>query len=362
MKRVLMSASALALGATAATAGGVERSSQSVGILFEQGNYVELTYGNVSPTVSGAFALTGAGSGDMAATYNTFSLGMKQEFGNKIDVAVILDQPIGANVSYPITAVGYPIAGSTAKLTSSAVTAILKYNLTDAVSVYGGLRSESVKGDVFLTAIPGGYTMSTETSRETGYLVGAAWEKPDIAARVALTYNSEIAHTLNATETGFFGSVPGTFETIVPKSVNLEFQTGIAADTLLFGSVRWQEWSKFVIAPTIVTGLTGSPLVDYADDVITYNLGVGRKFNEHWSGAVTLGYEKSGGGIVGNLGPTDGYKSIGLAATYTNDNVKVTGGIRYVDVGDAMTQIGPSNGVFADNSAIGVGLRVGISF
>ena len=41
MKRVMTSMAALAIGAGAAHAGGVERSTQSVGILFEQGNYAD---------------------------------------------------------------------------------------------------------------------------------------------------------------------------------------------------------------------------------------------------------------------------------------------------------------------------------
>ncbi|MBC7147570.1 MAG: hypothetical protein H5U24_19580 [Thioclava marina] len=101
--------------------------------------------------------------------------------------------------------------------------------------------------------------------------------------------------------------------------------------------------------------------MSYTDNTITYNLGVGRRFNEQWSGAVMLGYEKHTGKPTGNLGPTDGFKSISFAASYqATDNIKVTGGIRYVDIGDATT-----NGLyssFTDNSGWGAGVRVGINF
>jgi long-chain fatty acid transport protein len=92
---------------------------------------------------------------------------------------------------------------------------------------------------------------------------------------------------------------------------------------------------------------------------VTYNLGLGRRFNETWSGALTLAYEAPDGEITGNLGPTDGFASIGLAATYTRDKLKVTGGIRYVDIGDATSSIG---GNFSDNSGVGIGIKVGYSF
>ncbi|MDP3263199.1 MAG: hypothetical protein U1E06_21975 [Tabrizicola sp.] len=351
MKRILTTAAALAAAASGAHAGGVERSSQSVAILFEEGRYTELSFGSFSPDISGtAF---GASSGDMAPSFTSYSLGYKMDVGDRMDFALVIDQPIGADVDYP-AGTFYPLAGSTAKLTSSAITALLRYQFGGNISAIGGLRYETVKGVV---ALPG-YTLSTNNDRELGYVVGVAWEKPEIAARVALTYNSSITHSLEALE---LGAIETTFDTEVPQSVNLEFQTGIAKDTLLFGSIRWVDWSVFDISPPIYTSPPGSgPLVAYPKDRVTYNLGIGRRFNETWSGAVLVGYEPSDGELSGNLGPTDGYKSIGLAATYSLANMKITGGVRYVDVGDTTTNI--LGGNFTDNSGVGLGVKVGYTF
>ncbi|TAG24795.1 MAG: hypothetical protein EAZ40_06050, partial [Rhodobacterales bacterium] len=257
MKRSLTTALAVAAAATSAHAGGVERSTQSVAILFEQGRYAELSYGTFSPDVSGTL---GGSTGDMASSYNTYSLGYKMDVGDRMDFALIIDQPIGANVAYP-AGTGYPLQGSTAKLTSSAITALLRYQFENNVSVYGGLRYQTVKGVVSLPAI-GAYTLNTNHDSEVGYVVGIAWEKPEIAARVALTYNSAITHSLESSETGFGpGTTNAGFETEVPQSVNLEFQSGIAKDTLLFGSIRWQEWTAFVIDPPRYAPIFSSPLV-----------------------------------------------------------------------------------------------------
>ena len=364
MRNILMTASVLALGATAAAAGGVERSAQSVAILFETGKYAEFSLGVVSPDVSGALGVpvgpfpVGSPSGDMLGTSVSLSFGYKQALNDKLDVAIILDQPIGAEISYPGTfgASPYPLAGTTADLNSTAVTGLVKYKFPSNVSVYGGLRMESVKGEVGIPFVSG-YSLETNTDYELGYVVGVAWERPDIAARVALTYNSAITHTLESTETIGGGTFTGSFETEVPQSVNLEFQTGIAADTLLFGSIRWVDWSEFQIDPPIYP--LSSPLVSYQSDRITYNLGIGRRFNENWSGAVTLGYEPSNDDITGNLGPTDGYKSIGLAATYTQDKMEITAGIRYFEIGDATTTLGAG---FTDNHAIGAGVKIAYTF
>jgi long-subunit fatty acid transport protein len=364
MKRIITSAAVVAAGATGASAGGVERSTQSVGILFEEGRYLELSFGHFSPDVRGSVAspFGTLRSDDMLSSYNTFSLGYKMPVGESMDFALVLDQPIGADVDYPSGAI-YPLAGTTAELPAYALTGLLRYRMPNNVSLIGGVRLQSAEGTVNILAPAFGlanYELNTSREYDLGYVVGIAWEKPEIAARIALTYNSAITHDLSSTETGLAPvAIESSFETEVPQSVNLEFQTGIAKDTLLFGSIRWAEWSAFDIAPDGYVAAVGSPLVSYASDRVTYNLGIGRRFTETWAGAITLGYEEQDNETTGNLGPTDGFASIGLAATYTKDNIEVTGGIRYVDIGDASTTIGAD---FEDNSGVGFGLRVGYTF
>ena len=53
-----------------------------------------------------------------------------------------------------------------------------------------------------------------------------------------------------------------------PQSVNLDFQTGIAKDTLLFGQIRWVDWSNTPI--DIPPAVDPAPLLSYADDRISY--------------------------------------------------------------------------------------------
>jgi long-subunit fatty acid transport protein len=361
----MTTAAVVALSAGMAQAGGVERSTQSTGILFEKGNYAEFNIGGFNPDVSGTVGGGAVSSGDMAPGYGTYSLGYKQALNDKIDLAIVLDQPIGANVSYS-AGTGYPLAGSTATISSNAITMMMRYKLPNNFSVIGGLRAEQASGKVSLPFI--GYSMKTSTETDLGYLIGVAWEKPEIAARVSLTYNSKITHAFSATENTAGGTFNTAFDTTVPESVNLEFQTGIAKDTLLMGSVRWVHWTQFDISPPAYTlappaGVYGQgALVSYANNSTSWSLGVGRRFNDQWSGAVMLGYEKTQPGTTGNLGPTDGYKSISFAASYqASDNVKITGGVRYVDIGNAISNP-PVSGSFTGNSGWGAGVRVGISF
>lgn len=195
-----------------------------------------------------------------------------------------------------------------------------------------------------------GYTLETERSLDLGYVAGAAYEIPNIALRLALTYNSEIKHALASAE---YGTIEDEFEVTTPQSINLDFQSGVAQDTLVFGSIRWVDWSEFDITPP---NYPAGALVDYDDDVMTYTLGIGRRFSDTLSGSFSISYEETTGDPTPNLGPTDGYLSyqIGLERKLS-ETTTLSAGIRYVDIGDAVTKKGIS---FEDNSAIAGGVSI----
>lgn len=364
MKGLLAATTALTLGTITAQAGGIERNTFNPGFLFENGNYFELSFGAVSPSVSGTGPIVGLGgltaTGDMASSYTSISGAVKYQVTDELAIGVVVDQPVGVDVAYP--AGTYFFNTSNATVDSLQLSLLAHYQFSPNVSAYGGLRAvrtEGVVDNVNLGVTTGGlpaYDMTTSTEVDYGYVVGVAYERPDIALRVALSYISEVTHDFAATDNLLF---PGAvdFSTTIPQGVNLDFQTGVAANTLVFGSIRWRDWSEFTIAPR--GGLV--PLSTDNKDTVSYSLGVGRKFSETFSGLASVGYEPAGGGAVGNLGPTDGYKSVTLAGIYTAPaGMKVTVGASYGWVGDATTSgIG---GRFTDNNFIGVGVKVGYAF
>lgn len=363
MQKLLSVSALLAASTSLAVAGGIERSTQSTAILFEDGDYAEFSFSVVDPDVSGSLvAAPAVASGDVLPSFLNFGFGYKRELNDQWSVALIVDQPIGADVSYSTGAAPYPFAGSTASVNAVAVTGLVRYKTANNLSFFGGVRIQEAKGEASIPPF-NGFTLGLDSEVDVGYVAGIAYEIPDIALRVALTYNSKITHNFTGvTETSGGNPIPGAppIEVEVPQSVNLEFQSGIAKDTLLFGSVRWVDWTEFNVTPV---GLGGAPLVSFADDRITYNLGIGRKFNDNWSGAITIGHESSTGSFQANLSPRDGFNSIGIAATYTSGPMKITGGIRYIDVGNATTTFqGNPLGSFSDNDAIAAGIRIGYSF
>lgn len=373
MKIALTGASLLMLSTFAAHAGGIERTPQSIVALFEKGRYGEFSFSRVSPDVSGVGGLVtpGISSGNMAPDYSTYGFAYKADINETWSYAVIYDQPYGTDVDYS-SGTGYFAQGSTAELDTNALTAILQYNFQTNFSVYGGVRYQTLSADAFIpfaSPVPGvtpPYDVTGDRDGEFGYLVGASYERPEIAMRVSLTYNSAIDHSLATTENSVVG-VDQQSQTKIetPESVNLEFQSGIARDTLIFGSVRWVNWSDFEIAPADYILITsGTPLAFFADDRTTLTLGVGRKLSDQWSVAASVRYEKSTDSPTGNLGPTDGLLGLTLSAVYTMDNMKITGGISYTDIGDANTIVGTAvpGGVFKDNDAVAIGFRVGYYF
>lgn len=369
MKRVMTAAGFVAATAGAVSAGGIDRSGQGLGVLFEKGRTMELSFGTVSPTVSGndVAAFGGGPSGDVAKSFTQIALSYKADINDQLSYALIIDQPFGADVLYGPGSVA--LGNTKAKAKATALTALLRYKVGGGFSVHGGLRAQRASGVIDLRGLAyggfNGYSVSLGAHTAPGYVVGIAYEKPEIALRVSLTYNSEVKHKFDTVETvgGVVVGV-GTTTSKTPRSVNLDFQSGVAKDTLVFGQIRWADWSSFKIDPAFFTPLAGGGLISL-DDTITYTLGVGRRFNENWSGSFSMQYEKKGDPLVSPLAPTNGRIGATIAAVYTKDNMKITTGINYTKLGNAQPETGTPDTAranFSGNKSVGVGMRVAFTF
>lgn len=380
--RTITTCLAALLSAGAAQAGGLDRSGQSVEPLFEEGRWIEFSYGYASPDVSGTqrvplgAAPAGASSGDALDSFSQFGLAFKDDVTDRVSYAVIFDQPFGADVDYGL-GTAYFGRGSTAALDTDALTVLMRYEFDRGISVHGGLRYQEISASAFVPFVtaPAGPTAGVPYEADgsadggVGYTIGAAYERPEIALRVAVTYHSEVQHSIETTETSAFSAAPVTTDTDVetPQSINLDFQTGIAPGTLLFGNVRWVDWSDFDVSPATFTAASGIPLVAYENDYVSYSIGLGRQITDAFSAAVTLGYEPGDADFVTNLGPTDGNYSIGVGGTYAVGNLELTAGVRYVRLLDTQSTLsalpdGVTAAEFEDNDAYAVGLSVGYRF
>ena len=384
MKLAITGMAALLAGTAPLLAGGIERAPQSLNILFEEGNYAELSFGAADPTVSGTdtglpasvvppVGIAPRGTGDVANGYGFFGLGYKHQFNEALSAALIIEQPFGADVSYqsfnPATGEGGSslLGGTMARVDSTTFTALMRYKMPNNVSVHGGLRGSQADAEVSLSGFGygevNGYNVQMDKDIGVGFVIGAAYELPAIAGRVSLTYNSKVEHEFDTVER-LNGAVIGRSTTTVdtPESVTLEAQTGVAADTLVFGSIRWVNWSEFKVDPAVFTATTGNGLVSL-EDTTTYTIGVGRRFNDTWSGSASLVYEPENDDLVSPLAPTNGRVGVTLAAVYTMDNMKITTGINYSKLGDARPQTGgAARAQMEDSDILGIGVRIGYSF
>ena len=374
MKKTIGGLAALMLTTAPALAGGIERAPQSLAVLFEPGNYVELSFGGADPTVSGR-DVASFRTGDVAQGYGFVGLGYKQQINENLSAGLIIEQPFGADVRYPSqpnplapnpAVDGSVVLGGTfATVNSITVTALARYKLDNNISFHGGIRASRADAEVGLNGAGygaiSGYHVRMDAAWGTRYVIGAAYEIPEIAGRVSLTYNSKVTHEFDTRENINPGAVTTT-SVDTPRSITLEGQTGVAADTLVFGSIRWVKWSEFLVEPAAFTAATGNGLVSL-EDTTTYTLGVGRRFTDNWSGSVSFVYEPTNDDLVSPLAPTNGRKGITLAAVYTMDNFKVTTGINYSKLGDARPQTGGQpRAQMEDSDLWGIGIRVGYSF
>ncbi|MCP4824397.1 MAG: transporter [Shimia sp.] len=367
MKKALWGATALTLAASTSFAGGIDRSGQGVNILFEEGNFVQFTWQHASPSVTGTASVPGVpASNDVAKSYNSMSFGYKHEINENWDLALIYDQPFGAHIHYtdgPLSAALSPLPyDGLAEINSDALTALLQYNFGNGFSIHGGARALKVRG----TIQSGDGILNAGSDYDFGGVLGVAYEKPEIALRVALTYATAIDSGFDGAHTApnLSATVDRAFNVEFPESVNLDFQTGVAANTLVFGSVRWVGWGGFSL---VTDGFGGGDAewVDFTDDTLTYTLGVGQRINDKLSLALQFGFEKAGARPTTTaLAPTTGSKSIGLGATYqVNDQLSISGGLTYAKPGDQYYDTGSGFDInFNDSSAWGAGIRVGYRF
>lgn len=355
--------------ATSAYAGGIERTPQSAMVLFGEGNRFELSFGSASPSLSGTDAAMND-TGNVADDFTLPSFALKMDVTDQLSLAMIYDKPFGADIYYDYTSAGpmQPalLAGTTAKADVDALTVLAKYQATDRVSVFGGLRFQKASGEITLDGAAygglAGYNVELEETTSTGYVLGVAYEIPDIALRVALTYNSAIEHDFDTVENINPGATTST-KTKTPSSWNLEFQSGIAQDTLLMGSIRYVKHSEFKIEPVAFTAASGGGLVDLSDTT-TYNLGIGRRFTPKLAGSIMVGYEAEGDTLVSPLAPSTGKTSLSIGLSYkVTETFEVSGGVSKIWLGDATAAPG-GNPVapFEDNDATAFGLKVAYTF
>jgi long-subunit fatty acid transport protein len=362
-----------ALGAQGAAAGGIDRAANANDIIFRDGNYAEIGFSRTIPSVSGTDTL-GVDYDSVADSFNLFNFGVRYELNDRFSLAFTGQQDYGSDIVYGGDPSRTMLGGTTAIADTYALSLLARYKFTENFSVHGGVRADRADGTIKLSGLAygrlNGYAVDLDETWGYGYQVGAAYEIPDIALRLAVTYNSEITHDFGTTETLPTPAGPRSVNSSdtgvdTPQSINVNFQTGVAEDTLVFANYRWADWSEFKIAPEQFKRLTGGGIVSL-DDAHTYEIGVARRFTPAFAARLSVVRDiVEGDNLVSPLSPTKGYTAVALGGTYTVGAVDYSAGVRYFWLGDAQPETGTPDvrrGTFTDNDAIAFGFRVGYNF
>lgn len=276
--------------------------------------------------------------------------------------------------------------GTNVEVRSESITAILgaKFGANKEFQVYGGPVAQRVQADVKLRGSAygpaTGYTSHISPDQDYGYIVGVSYSKPEIALKAALTYRSEIDHSMDITETyplaGLQAGNPAAatqtnaMEITTPKSVNFDFQTGVNPTTLATAKVRWVPWGDFSITPPLYNkvsvdsglyGPDGLALVEYGEDQWQVELGLAKRLAPALAVSGTVGWDSGAGDPTTSLGPIDGYYSVGLGAKYNvTPEWAVSAGGKYLWFGDAKGQLPTKQvvGDFQDNDGYILGMKL----
>lgn len=317
-------------------AGGLDRGGYNIDQLFDASQFSVQSGGiyvmpqrklkNAKDVDPSNGAPAGSTSADETENYVVPYLGFKGGYGD-VDCLVDYSEPFGAHIN-PGTAWVGAQANVETKITTHNYGATCSYKFDvgqGQLRLIGGTFYQEVEGfkERLITPSPASIGRLDLQDNAWGWRAGIAYEIPEYALRASLVYNSRVKYD-DLTGTVDLRNVGGTIVPVsgsaeAPDSLELKAQTGIAPDWLAFGSVKWTNWSVLQSVPfcpttgACPTGGLASLDLGYRDGW-TVTGGIGHKFNDQWSGALSLTWDR---------GTSDGYGSqtdtwmVGVGTSYS---------------------------------------------
>jgi long-chain fatty acid transport protein len=324
------------LGSTMAIAEGLERVNLDPSFMFEPGTYAEFSYGSVNPSIPTGGA---AVRDNVAGSFTVNNFAAKTSLGDSLDLGIwSTSNGNGASIDWGTT----PNGVVKAELTIPTMAALVRYRINDNISIIGGLKRSTVDDGGLLklpiTAVTAGGTWNISSASTTAAVYGVAYEMPEIAMRVSVV--AEASSSLDIDTSYTIAETGATVHTGVSKAsigdaTTLSFQSGIAADTLLFGSVRVSSWKNNQVSvphPTL-----GPKDISSFGDGSSYTVGLGRKFSDKLSGSVSYFSDPASDcKPTSALSPICENTSINLGAKYSlSDSATLSLGTTWTQYGDA---------------------------
>jgi long-subunit fatty acid transport protein len=343
----------LTTGSTAVVAGGFETTALSTSFMYESGSYGEASLSSRTYDITGTvYAPTGSPVKNLSKPAFAF----KSDIFDNVALGLSFYNQGAVQLDYSgagsALAAGLPVVD----LTIDALTLQAKYDYSENIAVIAGIKNTTVQdatANIFQSVSLPASTITGKS--EMGYIVGAAYSIPEIAFRAELLYETETNFSLDTASAGGAGQTTGS----IPDYMTLNFQSGVADGTLVFGSMRRADWANHQLRVHPQATDTSS-----FTNTTTINVGVGRKVTDALSLIGTYGTEAKGDAAgTSLLSMTNGYQGITIAGRYTLENATITAGYNYTMFGDkTVTPPAGAAGSFTGNKVTGFGIKVGFSF
>ncbi|PDS59970.1 long-chain fatty acid transporter [Rhizobium anhuiense] len=382
-KLVLTTALAVLCAAAPALAGGYSRGDANIDILFNDSRFSatsELIY--VSPGRHYS-ELMGQSVDEKSYSDDFYipSLAIGAKFGDNFSCALTYTQPFGGSATYSdaaqnaefVTAasLGDPFPNPTSRMKFSAD----EYGATCKVAFAAGPGNLHLIGGAFLETFD--YREDTwigsvhlKDDGELGYRVGVAYDIPEYAMRVQVMYRSEVHHEGTGAYTpsdfaianGITDSLPANGAGILPQSLKIYAQTGVAPGWLVYGSVTWTDWSVLPQFTYDVPGLgTANKIFNY-EDGYTIQVGAGHEFSDKISGTMNITWDQ---GVGSGADITTDTWTLGVGAQYKAEigTFGIGAAVSYLTAGSQAVSSGATYDAKADADwALGIGISYAVQF
>lgn len=330
-------------------------------------------------------------TGNIANHYIAASAALKFQMNQKFSLGLLYDQPFGADAEYPET--GLPAYTNKGEHTYSKVhtenlSTIVGYQPNKNWNLYTGLVIQDLEAETHTRGAGFGwmsYDMISPSEIGLGWLVGVAYNIPEKAISTSITYRSEVDHKVKDVRESIVVETPVSvidygreitaINMITPQSINIDLQTVIMKGTVAFANLRWVDWNKNNVQPTMLYNTTqalagkGIALVSYYDDQYSANIGIGKKLSNRWGVSVSAGCDSGVGEYVSSQGPVAGSWNAGFGFKYNpQPYYDISLGVKYFWLGDAKSQAVIDFGSdkydaqFKNNNAWAYGLKIGYRF
>ncbi len=377
MKKIKTSLCLLALSVSTANAGGFENARLDTSFMYDEGNLV--SFGSVRKDFSvngSAFGTTKSLIGDR----NASNLSAKYQVNDKLSLGLTAYDSGAIHINYQNAGGATSTFGPKVDLVSDSIALLSRYSVNDSFSATVGLRYDEFKvsnADIFGLTIAGVSSANAATNRvlpsvssdsDLVPIASFAFEKPDIALRAELIYQGKSSVSMQSTcgMTGIASCSTDQSTGGLAEYLTFNFQTGIAENTLLFGSIHKGKWSasQLSVADTESALLGQSGPTSAFEDSTEYSLGLGRKFTDNISGSISYNWEPEGSSTTTSLFTVNnGYKGVSLGVKYAVENFEFAAGYNYTKLGDiTYTSSALGTNTLSDNTVSAFGAKVTIRF